>query len=85
MDWNHLQLDPDKEATYLKSQVNRIRLDDLRALTEKHFQIETWHEREIDERRGAGRLTEEIRARNPQLTVRELTTQGVFCRAWKSP
>jgi len=85
IDWNHLLMGPDKEATYLKSQVNRIRLDDLRALTEKHFQIETWYEREIDDRRGAGRLTGEIRARYPQLTVRELTTQGVFCKALKSP
>ena len=84
MDWNHLQMDPEKKAAFLKSQVNRIRLDDLRALTEKYFRIETWSEHEIDSRRGAGRLSGEIRARYPQLTVRELTTQGVFCRAWRS-
>lgn len=83
LDWNHLQIDPEKEELYLRTQINRIHLDDLRTLTEKYFQVESWDEREIDAHRGAGRLTEEIRARYPQLTVRELTTQGVFCRARK--
>lgn len=85
LDWNHLQMDPDKEAFYLRTQINRIRLDDLRTRIEKYFRVETWDEREIDGRRGAGRLSGEIRAQYPQFTVRELTTQGVFCRAWKSP
>lgn len=81
-DWAHLAYEPPPHH-YLTRALNRIRLDDLRALTEKYFAIETWKESPIDEKRGAGRLTDEIRRRYPQYTERELTTQGVLCRAKK--
>lgn len=81
VDWNHLTLDPEQRKYFDMIGVNRIRLDDLRALTEKHFDIETWDEIETDEARGRDRLTPEILARHPAHIEHELLTQGVFCRA----
>ncbi|MAE97123.1 MAG: hypothetical protein CL910_20940 [Deltaproteobacteria bacterium] len=81
VDWNHLDLDSQSESYFDSIWVNRIRLHELRALTEKHFEVETWDEVETDEGRGGGRLTPAILARHPAYTERELLTQGVFCRA----
>ena len=80
LDWAHLDPDPSTEE-FLSTRVNRIRLDELRELTERSFRIETWDEDLSDAKRGAGRLTAEIKARYPQYSERELTTQGVFCKA----
>jgi SAM-dependent methyltransferase len=80
LDWAHLDPSPAVES-FLSTRVNRIRLDEIRALTERYFQIETWEEHLSDAKRGAGRLTDAIKARYPQFTERELTTQGVFCKA----
>jgi len=82
VDWNHLDGDEWKEKRY-RGRLNRIRLDELRELTDRLFEIREWRELPIDERRGAGRLTPEIRARHAAYTVRELTTQAVVCRARK--
>ncbi|MEQ8964370.1 MAG: TylF/MycF/NovP-related O-methyltransferase [Azospirillaceae bacterium] len=80
MDWNHLDFEP-PEGHYFHRGLNRIRLDDLRALTERFFDIDTWEERPSKTHQGAGRLTPEIKARHPEYTERELTTQNVFCIA----
>lgn len=82
LDWNHLALDPETEAA-LAGKLNRIRLDEIRALTERYFQVESWQEIPSGPNRGAGRLTDEIRRRFPQCTDREFTTQNVLCRARK--
>lgn len=76
LDWNHLLFDP-PEGHYFRRALNRIRLDDLKALTEKYFEIEEWREK----RDSFGRLTDDIRQRLPQYTERELTTNKVFCVA----
>ena len=80
LDWAHLGYRPEPDE-YVARHLNRIRLDELRALTEKSFEIEIWDERLSDPGRGAGRLTAEIRAHHPEVSVRELTTQGVLCCA----
>jgi len=78
IDWAHLTFEvPPNHYTVTK--LNRIRLDDLKILTEKYFHIDTWVEKPIDEERGAERLTDEIRMRNSCYTERELTTQAAFC------
>jgi SAM-dependent methyltransferase len=82
VDWNHLVFDDGKEKRYA-GRLNRVRLDALRELTDRLFVIREWRELPIDERRGAGRLTAEIRARHAAYSVRELTTQAVHCRARK--
>ena len=82
LDWNHLDLDPETEAS-LAGKLNRIRLDEIRALTERYFEIDSWDEIPSEAKRGAGRLTDEIRRRFSQYSERELTTQNVLCRARK--
>ena len=82
MDWGHLTFKAPPDH-YTVTKLNRIRLDDMKILTEKYFNIDDWKEEPIDEKRGAGRLTDEIRKTNSQYTERELTTQGVFCLAAK--
>jgi SAM-dependent methyltransferase len=80
LDWNHLALDPKTDAS-LAGKINAIRLDEIRALTERYFQIVSWEEIPSEPERGAGRLTDEIRRRFPQYSEREFTTQNVLCRA----
>lgn len=84
MDWNHVVYDP-VDDHYIAWGLNRIRLDELRALTERYFHVERWDESRTDEDRGVNRLTDEIRARHAHLTQRELTTQNVLCRGRKRP
>jgi SAM-dependent methyltransferase len=83
LDWNHLELDPETEAS-LAGKLNRIRLDEIRALTERFFDIDTWDEIPSGPDRGAGRLTDEIRRRFPQYSEREFIVQNVLCRARRS-
>jgi len=78
IDWAHLTFEPPPNH-YTVAKLNRIRLDDLKELTEKYFYIDEWKEELIDQKRGAGRLTNEIRMLNSSYTERELNTQGVFC------
>jgi SAM-dependent methyltransferase len=76
VDWNHLEFDP-PEGHYFRRALNRIRLDDLRSLTEQHFEIEEWDELVND----FGRLTPEILQRHPQYSKRELEVANVLCTA----
>jgi SAM-dependent methyltransferase len=80
IDWNHLSIDPAPDH-YFRRGLNRIRLDELIALTEKHFDVEVMDEIPSSEKFGGGRLTDEIRQRYPQYDDRELTTQNLFCIA----
>ncbi len=82
VDWAHLDFDPPPGHAFL-TKLNRIRLDDLRALTDRYFDIYHWEEIPIDSARGADRLTPEIRQRHAQYSARELTVQNVLCRAKK--
>ena len=82
VDWAHLTPGPEL-SSYFSTRVNRITLDQLRALTEQHFAIEEWDEVLSSESQGRSRLTAEIMARHPQLTRRDLETQSVYCVACK--
>lgn len=79
-DWNHLTFDP-PAGHYFTRGLNKVRLDELKALTAKHFDIETWDEIEND----YGRLSNEILARNPGYSRRELAVSNVFCVARPHP
>lgn len=76
LDWNHILFDP-PEGHYFRYGLNRIRLDELKALTEKYFTIKEWHDVKDDN----GRLTDEIRRRLPGYSDRELLTSKAFCIA----
>ena len=82
LDWNHLrrQLEPDE---YVVRKLNRVRLDELREVTEAFFDVQSWMERKSDTKRGFGRLTPQILASFPEYTERELLTQSVHCVAVK--
>jgi SAM-dependent methyltransferase len=82
VDWGHLA--PDEElSSYFATRVNRITLDELRALTERHYSIEEWREKLSNATEGGGRLTDDILLRHPTFTRRDLETQSVYCVARK--
>ena len=80
IDWGHVEYDPAPEH-YIARGLNRIKLDEILALTEKYFDIEVADEIPSRPETGVDRLTDEIRARYPYLTDRDFTTQNLFCIA----
>ncbi|HET6468641.1 MAG TPA: class I SAM-dependent methyltransferase [Geminicoccaceae bacterium] len=84
VDWAHLEFDP-PAGHYIARGLNRIRLDELRSATERHYEIMVWNELPSDAARGANRLTPAIRARYARYSERELRTQHVFCVARPRP
>jgi SAM-dependent methyltransferase len=80
VDWAHLDFDPARQAL-VAPRLNRIRLPELRALTEKFFKIKTWEQLPSRPEQGATRLTDEILARHPGYSRAELLTQAVMCVA----
>ena len=79
-DWAHLDgtHPPDH---YVRTKLNRLRLEEVRAITGQHFEIELERTTPSTPNQGAGRLTEAIRARHPELTEADFTTQSLFCVA----
>lgn len=82
VDWAHIRFQA-PEGHYLHYGLNKITLDALKALTERNFEIEIWDEIRSTRNVGGGRLTEDIVARFPELTRRELEVHNVFCVARK--
>ena len=80
MDWGHVDYDP-KPEHYIARGLNRIRLDDILALTAKYFDIEQADEILSRPDTGLGRLTDKIRERHPHLTDRDFETQNLLCVA----
>lgn len=80
IDWGHVEYDPDPDH-YIARGLNRIRLDDLIALTDRFFHIEVMEERPSRPETGLGRLTDEIRRRYPYLEDRDFEVQNLFCIA----
>jgi hypothetical protein len=74
------------EDHYFNTHLNRVRLDDILAITKKHFEIVTWEEIPSSKPTLA-RLTPEILTRVqktlPDLTARDLETNVVYCVARK--
>lgn len=83
-DWAHLDFTPRPDHPIGRS-LNRVRLDEIRELTERCFEIERWEERPSNERQGKRRLTAEIQARHPIYSERELSVQNVLCVARPRP
>jgi SAM-dependent methyltransferase len=77
MDWAHAAFDPVRHEWIGRTQ-NRIRPDELRALVEQHFVLETWDEQESPTRKGIERLTPEILAKYPGFTRREFAVERMF-------
>lgn len=82
MDWAHLTFDPTWPETIIDRQ-NRIRLHELKALTEKYFEILEWKPIQSTEKEGAGRWNDNILKKHPEFTKEELLTHRVFCVARK--
>ena len=80
VDWGHVEYAPAPEH-YIARGLNRIRLDDLIALTERFFDIEISEEKPSRAETGLGRLTDEIRAQYAYLTDRDFQTQNLLCVA----
>ncbi len=83
VDWAHVRFDPVAHAWIAQTQ-NRIRLDELRALVERHFALEQWEETDSPREQGLERLTPEILARHPGFTRRELAVKCAFVVARKA-
>jgi len=79
LDWAHLTHPAAQSA--VAGHLNRIRLRELRSLTEKFFRIKSWREIPSSAALGAERLTGEIAAKLPDYTAAELLTQAVICIA----
>ena len=80
LDWAHLDFDPPEGHAFLR-RLNRLRLHEVREITERHYDILEWTPITSSPAQGLGRLTPAIVARHPELAEQEFTTQHVFCRA----
>lgn len=84
-DWGHIALFRDLPADHCMSRyLNQVRLDEIRRVTDRYFDVLTWDEIPSSKETLA-RLTPEIVARVrgviPDIQERELTTNVVFCVA----
>jgi hypothetical protein len=88
-DWRHLDDVPDlsQDHEHLVN-LNRLRLDELRAIIERHFVVEQWDEI-LSDSATCARLTppvlDRVRGVVPDITERELTVNSVFCVAGPQP
>ena len=81
VDWSHVTFEAPDDHVF-KTQFNRIRLGDLRNLTQQHFSIVEWTP--IEEPRVIqGRLTPEIEQRHSDFSRVDLLTKQVVCLAQK--
>jgi SAM-dependent methyltransferase len=83
MDWAHIRFTP-PEGHYFRRGLNKIKLDELRDIVERRYEIEVWNEIPSSEKNGGLRLTDNIVARFPELTRRDLAIHNVFCVATKN-
>ncbi|MDD7911564.1 class I SAM-dependent methyltransferase [Pseudovibrio exalbescens] len=84
-DWNHIKIMDDiPEDHYIKTSLNRIRIGELKKLTENYFRIESW-EHKYSPKVVLQRLTPEIQEGvfkvRDDLTTEELKTNAVYCVA----
>ena len=80
IDWGHVVL-AESHTDELSKNLNKIRIDELRRLTEKYFKIETWKEIPSKPEQGCIRFTNEIINKYPKYEKREFMIQNVFCVA----
>ena len=84
-DWNHVIIAPDMpEDHYFNTNLNQIRLDEIKAITEKYYDVEIWNELNSPTA-VAERLTdtvwEKLHSFDPTLTKRDLMVNAVLCVA----
>lgn len=84
-DWRHITAVPElPKDHYILNNLNRVRLDELRDITERYFEIVRWNE-VLSSKPTLARLTPEIvdrvREAVPDITERELTVNAVLCVA----
>ncbi|KAA1427454.1 methyltransferase [Nocardioides antri] len=88
-DWRHINLVPQlPEDHYIRTNLNRVRLDDLRASIERHFEIERWDELPSTPaavQRLTPEIVERVREVVPDITERDLTINTVLCVARPKP
>lgn len=81
-DWRHINLVPELDADhYIRTNLNRVRLDELRALTEKYFHIERWDEIPSSQAtldRLTSGVVQRVREEIPDITERELSVNAVL-------
>ncbi len=77
LDWAHLDTAHAADS-YVMTRLNRLRMDEVRAITERCFTIEVWHTVESSPEQGLERLTPAIMERHPELRRQDFTTQNVF-------
>jgi SAM-dependent methyltransferase len=80
LDWAHIRWTPPEDHYFWRG-LNKIKLDQLKTLVESHFEIKVWDEIPSNARNGGKRLTNEIVARFPELTRRDLAIHNAFCIA----
>ena len=80
MDWEHIQL-ANSRTDKLSKKLNKIRIRDLRTLTEKYFTILTWREVRSDPQQGLLRFSDDLLIKYPHYEKKEFLTQHVFCVA----
>ena len=84
LDWAHLDYDPQRHPPVARN-LNRIRPLELKAITERHFEVVNWRSLPSKPEQGAGRLTEAIMAQHPGYGREELLTQAIDCVATVKP
>ncbi len=86
-DWQHIDIMDDlPDDHYFRTHLNRIRLDEIKAITEKYFDVEIWDEIPSSAatlERLTPEIIERVRKKLPDIQERELTTNVVYCVASK--
>lgn len=81
-DWRHIGLVGElPEDHYLLTQLNRVRLDELRETVERYFEVVEWHEQPSSAatlERLTPQVVERVRATLPDVTERELSVNTVL-------
>ncbi|WP_208981892.1 MULTISPECIES: class I SAM-dependent methyltransferase [unclassified Pseudovibrio] len=84
-DWNHISILKElPEDHYLYTNLNRIRISELRELTQEFFDIKIWDHRPSPDsvlQRMTPEITKKVEGILPDITTNELETNAVFCVA----
>jgi SAM-dependent methyltransferase len=80
LDWNHVAFAESRQDE-LSKKLNKIRINELKSITNDKFVIETWKEIPSKNKQGFNRFSEEILRKYPKYDKEEFTTQNIFCVA----
>lgn len=88
-DWRHIDAVPGlPDDHYFHTHLNRVRLNEIRAITEKHFDVIVWEERPSSQEtlaRLTPQILDRVRKTVPDITEQELSTNVVYCVAKAKP